>query len=370
VALKRIKSGWQVYVYDPRIKRKRYVGVRAKHGDAKDLEREALRDAKGTPRRGALTIREYALQWLDDHHGAGTRRPSPTTRQVNELNLRRFIEDHGDKALDAITRREALRWAKQNRHRAKTVSAMYNDAVDDEDTAANPFGNRRAKQSDERKLIAPLTEAEIDTLAGLALDRWGRDGYGQVARAWVLFGAWVGTRPGETFSVTWQDLDLRDGLVTVRRIKGRRQTDTIVLPSIVVDAIQLMPRVPSTSGLVFPTVNGKRVEKGSLRYYWDPVRSAFRATTTQDRWDALCEGQPDLDFYVLRHFCASLIVARGGNEYDVAAQLGNTPEVCRRTYIHSYEDQQRDRLRGLLERPEPVVDITSRRSLGGNRGGK
>jgi integrase len=156
----------------------------------------------------------------------------------------------------------------------------------------------------------------------------------------------------------------------VQRIKGRRQTDTIVLPSIVADAVQAMPRVDNPAGLVFPTVSGKRVEKGSLRYYWDPVRSAFRAKVTRDRWDALCEGQTDLDFYVLRHYCASLIVARGGNEYDVAAQLGNTPEVCRRTYIHSYEDRQRDRLRGLLERPEPVVDLTSRRSRGGKRGGK
>jgi integrase len=361
VALKRIKSGWQVYIYDPALKRKRYVGVRAKHGDAKDLEREALRQAKGSPAGETLTIREYAAQWLDDHHGEGTRRPSATTRQVNELNLRRFLEDHGDKPLDAITRREALRWAKANRHRAKTVSAMFNDAVDDEEAKANPFANRRAKQSDERRHIAPLTEDEVDRLAQIALDRWGADGYGQVARAWVLFGAWVGTRPGETFGVRWQDLDLRDGLVTVQRIKGRRQTDTIVLPSPVADAIQTMPRY---GDLVFPTVQGKRVEKGALRYYWDPVRSAFRLTVTRDRWQALCEGQQDLDFYVLRHFCASLIVERGGNEYDVAAQLGNTPEVCRRTYIHSYEDRQRDRLRGLLERPEPVVDISERRRRG------
>jgi integrase len=358
MALKRIKSGWQIYVYDPAIKRKRYVGVRATHKDAKALEREAVGQGK-TP-AGALTIREYATQWLDDHHGEGTRRPAATTRQVNEMNLRRFLDDHGDRAMDAISRREALRWAKANKHRAKTVSAMFNDAVDDEECKANPFANRRAKQSDERRHIAPLTEVEVETLARIALERWGKDGYGQVAKAWVMFGAWVGTRPGETFGVTWQDLDLRDGLVTVKRIKGRRQSDTIVLPSIVGDAIQGMPRIPNQDGLVFPTVQGKRVEKGALRYYWDPVRSAFRQTVTVERWEALCEGQLDLDFYVLRHYCASLIVERGGNEYDVAAQLGNTPEVCRRTYIHSYEDRQRDRLRGLLERPT-VIDLEAER---------
>lgn len=358
MALKRIKSGWQIYLYDPATKTKKYRGVRAKHADAKQLERELL--GEGKPAAGNLTIREYAAQWLDDHHGQGTRRPSPTTRQVNELNLRRFLDDHGDKALDAITRREALRWAKQNQHRAKTVSAMFNDAVDDEDAKANPFGNRRAKQSDERRHIAPLTETEVDTLARLALERWGEDGYGMVARAWVLFGAWVGTRPGETFGVRWQDLDLRDGLVTVQRIKGRRQTDTIVLPSPAADAIQSMPRVPNLDGLVFPTVSGRRVEKGSLSYYWSPIRAGFQAVTTTERWRELLGGQKDLAYYVLRHHCASKIVANGGNEYDVARQLGNTPEVARQTYIHDFEQEGRDRLRRLLE-PPALVDLTAAR---------
>ena len=101
-----------------------------------------------------------------------------------------------------------------------------------------------------------------------------------------------------------------------------------------------MPRIPNLDGLMFPTVSGKRIEKGSLRYYWDPVRSAFRQTVPAERWAALCEGQQDLDSTTSGTF-ASLIVDRGGDEYDVAAQLGNTPEVCRRTYIHSYKDRHR-----------------------------
>jgi integrase len=368
MALKRIKSGWQIYVYDPATKTKKYRGVRAKWSDAKDLERTLLSEQKGTAKPGTLTIREYAAQWLEHHHGQGTRRPALTSRQVNESNLRRFLNDYGDQALDSITRREALRWSKLdgNQHRAKTVSAMFNDAVDDEEVTANPFANRRVKEQRGRRDIHPLTEEEVNRLADIALERWGPEGYGLIVRAAVLFAAWVGTRPGETFSVTWADLNLRDGLVTVHRIKGRQQTDTLVLPSVVADAIRAMP---SPSGaLVFPTIRGKHVEKGSLRYIWEPVRSAFRQTVSRERWDELCEGQPDLDFYVCRHFCASVIVERGGNEFDVAAQLGNTVEVCRETYIHSYADSQRERLRGLLERPH-VVDLSAARErrIGGDK---
>src|SRR5215216_4219442 len=102
MALKRIKSGWQIYLYDSQTKTKKYRGVRAKHGDARHLERTLLAEAKGKPKIGSLTIREYADQWLEHHHGQGTRRPSSTTRQVNEGNLRRFLADYGDRALDSV----------------------------------------------------------------------------------------------------------------------------------------------------------------------------------------------------------------------------------------------------------------------------
>jgi integrase len=90
-----------------------------------------------------------------------------------------------------------------------------------------------------------LTEDEIGLLAGIALRHWGPDGYGPVARAWVLFGAWVGCRPGETFTVQAENLNFADGLVTVRRVKkrgGRYPLDEIVLPGAAVDAIRAMPR--------------------------------------------------------------------------------------------------------------------------------
>jgi integrase len=62
-----------------------------------------------------------------------------------------------------------------------------------------PVRGRRQEESRERKHIHPLTEDEVDRLADIALRHWGSDGYGLVARAWVLFAAWVGCRPGETF---------------------------------------------------------------------------------------------------------------------------------------------------------------------------
>ncbi|HEU4975707.1 MAG TPA: site-specific integrase [Baekduia sp.] len=358
-----------MYVYDPAIKAKRYVGSREKLRDARELEREkaaefaALAGRKAT---GDETMADYAAEWLEHHHGPGTRRPRPTTRGVNEANLRPFLSDFGARRLDGgITRTEALRWARQHQHNAKTVSAMLNDAVDEERCAGNPFANRRQPEGRERKFIHPLTEEEVDRLATIGLRTWGEDGYGRVVRAWILFGAWVGCRPGETFSVERQHLDFAAGEVRIRRVKkrgGSYPTDTVVLPRAAIAALRAI-ELPK-AGPIFTTVTGAAIVKGALRYYWDPIRTAFRQTASDGRWEELLDGSEDgksLDYYCLRHFCASQIVARGGNEYDVSAQLGNSPQVARETYIHSYVLEANERNRRFLDGGADVVELDARR---------
>ncbi len=324
-----------VRVYNPAIGRKKYVGTYQTLKEAKAGEREAA--ASKRPDR-ELAVAEYAAEWLRVRHGPSTRRPAERTQAHNEGMLRPFLADFGTRRLDSISRRDALAWARDHPGNAKAVSALYNDAIDDEVCSSNPFANRRQPQSRERKDIAPLTEDEVGRLADIALEHWGPQTYGLVARAWVLFGAWVGCRPGETFGVRAADLNLDAGEVTIRRVKRRGSdypTDVVVLPQAAADAIQQMP-ILQYRGPIFRTITGALMAKGALRYHWDPIRCAFRQTISSERCEALLGGQENLDFYVLRHFVASIIVARGGNEFDVAAQLGDSPEVARRTYIHSY----------------------------------
>lgn len=349
-----------VYVYDPSKGRKVYVGSRKNlrgEDGAKALEMaKTVEFARATPAAAqALTIAEYAAEWFDLHHGPGTRRPAGSTLKVNEGNMRAFLKDFGGRPLDGVNRREALRWAKAHKHNAVVVCAMFNDAIDDEACDANPFAGRRQEESRERKHIHPLTEEEVERLADFAFRHWGSDGYGLVARAWVLFAAWVGCRPGETFSVTAQDLDFARGEVTIKRVKKRGgvyPTDVVVLPAVAIDAIRAMPAVP-VHGPLFTTVTGKPFSKGNLRYHWEPIRAAFRATVTESRWRELLddvEGDgKDLAFYTLRHHCASIMADRGASMADIAHQLGNSEAVCRETYVHAFVDRANDRVRGLLD---------------------
>jgi integrase len=375
------KGSRPVYVYDPAVKRKVYVGSRVKlrgAGGAEELERqkaeEFARRASGEPTAvedGGYTIRSWAAEWLQEHHGPDTKRPVRSSHTVNQGNLKLFLKEFGDLPLTgkgSLGRKAALGFAKTHPQGAKTASAMFNDAIDLEICDKNPMANRRLPGRRERKFIKSLTEQEVDRVAQIALDEWGSDGYGLVAQAWVLFGAWVGTRPGETFRVERADMDFDAGTVDVTRIKkrgGRYPTDTIILPDQAIQAIKRIPDLPM-EGPAFRTVRGTPFDKGSLRYYWDPIRARFRQTVTDERWSGLLDGTEDgqhFDFYTLRHRVGSHIVTQGGNEYDASHQLGNSPQVCRATYIHQDTDQRNERNRKFLV-SSTVVDLDARRKKG------
>jgi integrase len=115
---------------------------------------------------------------------------------------------------------------------------------------------------------------------------------------------------------------------------------------------------------MFRTVTGKEMVKGSLSYHWTPIRSGFRGKVSEERWEALTAGERDLDLYVLRHRVASVMADRGATAREIAEQLGNTPEVCERTYIHPFSDDVRERNRKLLDQPA-VVEL---RAVGTERG--
>ena len=89
---------------------------------------------------------------------------------------------------------------------------------------------------------------------------------------------------------------------------------------------------------MFTTTTGKRFSKTSHYYYWRAVRFAF--------------GRSGMDFYELRHFCATELLRLGVSHADVAIQLGHTDggALVMSTYGHPSENDARDRLRAAFDR--------------------
>lgn len=155
----------------------------------------------------------------------------------------------------------------------------------------NPFANLRLEQSRGRKDLVALTEDELHELGDTAARVLGD--YGPTFRSMILFAGYVGLRPGELFALERGDL----------------------------------------LSWLFVTGRGRQFRKSSLLYYWNPVRAAF--------------GRPGMDFYELRHFCATHLLELGVSHADVAVQLGHTDggALVMSTYGHPSEDGARERLK-------------------------
>lgn len=341
---------------------------------ARQAEREAIAGAAG-PGSGER-LRDFAARWPDDYP-----RPKLSTQRTNESAAKRIAEDVeavrdgnrlfvlGDLKLGAITRPQARAYCLARPHYLRAaLSAMFGDAVNDGIVPLNPFARLGLPQSKGRKAIKALTEAEVELLADCALEAHAE--YGPTFRAMILFSAYTGLRPGEVFGVRWGDIDFARAEVGVERrlyaghcdLPKNGERRDVILPPPAAEALRAMPRTLSGDE-VFRSKRGKPYSTILLRSYWLPVRSAFEARLAPARADELAQarGKPHLDYYELRHFCATMLLERGVDAADVALQLGHTDGgiLVRRLYGHPDKAAARDRLRAAFA--APVIDISQAR---------
>jgi integrase len=330
VIVKRGQS-YGVSVYDPGTKRKRWVGTFSTLRTAREAEREAGRGARVT--RG-ITCAGFADRWLVEYA-----RPAAATRSSYRYALKRFRADWGGMRLAEVARPEARAWSLlQPQSNVRVARAMFSDAINDGlHPGPNPFAGLRLEQPRGRKDLDALTEAEVYRLADCAIAVHGS--YGQTFRAMILFAAYVGLRPGELFALERSDLDADlirirrslDGTGRIKLPKNNRER-IVVLPPPAREALRHMP-TRADLPWVFATARGRRFSQGSLTYCWRPVRAAF--------------GRPQMDFYELRHFCATHLLELGVSHADVAVQLGHRDggRLVMSTYGHPSEDGARERLK-------------------------
>ena len=307
-----------------------WVGTFATKREARQAEREALT----RPDLGNETCADFAARWLTDFP-----RKRASTRKTYEYDLRPFVAEFGKFRLGDVTRRQARDWAIKHQSAVATIRAMFNDALDEDPRVApsNPFANLRLAQSRGRRDLRVISEEDLHDLANTALGAHGT--YGPTFRACILFAAYVGCRPAEMVMLKWSDISddevrIRESLGTTGEVtlpkNGRVRR--VILPPAARDALREMPR-RADSPYVFTTKRGKRLSKSSHFYYWQSVRAAF--------------GRPEMDFYELRHFCATHLLELGVSHADVAVQLGHTDggALVMSTYGHPSEDAARARLK-------------------------
>jgi integrase len=282
-------GGYGVAVYDSVAKRKRWVGTFSTLREAREAERLA---AASPAARGNDSCAAVAERWLTDNA-----RPAPASQRTYRYALQGFSRDFARVRLRDVDKLTARAWARtQAQSNVRVVRALFTDAINDGlHPGPNPFGNVRLEQPRGRKDLVALTAAQVTDLADAALGCHGD--FGPTFRAMILFAAYVGLRPGELYALERKDV-ADDEVWIIRNLDGTGQLKApknghervVTLPPPAREALaDVAARIDEPWLFLTPRV--RRFSKGSLRYYWRPVRAAA--------------GRPEMDFYELRHFCAT-----------------------------------------------------------------
>jgi integrase len=334
---KRPNGRWAAQVYDPSTGRMTQLGTFGTRQDARAAEVDALRSRTAG---GSEPIKSFAARWTTDYP-----RPKPSTNLHNAERIKRFAKEHGNRRIDSFTVDEARRWALEHPYTLPSLRAMFNDARRSGLIVVNPFSALGLDRSKGRRELRSewLTEKDIDKLAEAARGTF-EDDYGLIFAPMIVFAAYTGLRPGELFALRFSDLR-GDTIEVARAADSRTRTvglpkngrgRTVVYPSKAREAIETMP-VLEGQELVFVSPRGVQFWNNTLSWCWRGVKNAA--------------GRPRMDWYELRHFCATHLLELGLSPADVAVQLGHTDggALVMSTYGHPSERAARARILAAMD---------------------
>ncbi len=339
-------------------KRKYLYGKTRK--EAYDKLQKAMRDQEqGKLAMGPQqTVNQYIEDWLENVHRPALRENSYVLyRQLLDLHI---LPTLGHVKLQKLTSQQIQTlYARKLKDglSAETVRAMhrllhkaFDDAVHWKRMNENPCDN--AKQPRKVKYeIHLLTQEQARMMLDVA--------QGHTLEALLTMAVATGMRRGELLSLKWQDINVEERRLQIRRtmnrIAGRgivesepkteKSKRTIMLPQFVIDALMLHRkrqaeiRVKAGSAwqendLVFPNTIGK-----------------FMATQDMlNRFKKLLKeaGLPNMRFHDLRHSAATIMLGMGVHPKLVQELLGHSNiSITLDTYSHVLPSMQRDMMDGL-----------------------
>ncbi|WP_242511294.1 tyrosine-type recombinase/integrase [Pengzhenrongella frigida] len=293
------------------------------------------------------TFEDYANDWL-------AHRPlKSSTRVLYRRQLdKELIKTWGDRTLSSIAPADVRDWhalllPKRPTERAHIYSLLrtiLGTAVADDVIPANPCRVRGAGQTRRAKPIKPATLPELTALTAAMPERY---------RLAILLGAWCQLRFGEASELRRRDIDMKDGVVRVRRgvtwLTGKPVVDTPkteagvrdiaipphLLPVVKTHMLDHVARGPEA--LLFPRKPGVNEQTSP---------STFTGMFNKAKIEA---GRPDLRFHMMRHTGATLAAASGATLAELMARLGHTTPAMALKYQHASADRDRVLARALSD---------------------
>ena len=290
------------------------------------------------PRAAApVTLAAYSKTWL------ASRDLSPSTRLLYTNVLKHVLPALGDTPLPALTPAAVREWhAKLKGETGPTMRAhaysllrtILNTAVADEVIVTNPCRVRGAGSAKRARAIQPASLAELETLVKAMPERY---------RLMALLAAWCALRFGELAELRRSDIDVKAGVVHVRRgvirgaageaVKGPKseagKRDVNIPPHLMpLVHDHLITHVERGPGaLLFPAASGGHMSPSALYAVYHQAREAA--------------GRPDLRFHDLRHTGAVLAAATGATLAELMARLGHSTVSAALRYQHAAAERDK-----------------------------
>lgn len=213
----------------------------------------------------------------------------------------------------------------QRAHCYTLLRTILATAVTDDLLPANPCRIRGAGAAKRVKQVRPASVAELEKLVQAMPEKY---------RLMVLLAAWCALRFGELTELRRKDVDLRNGVIRVRRgvvwvdckpVVGPPKSDAgirdVAIPPHLVPLIKAHVRDHAGIELLFPSPQGIQLTTSTLYASWWPARRKA--------------GRTDLRFHDLRHTGAVLAAQTGATLAELMARLGHSTPGAALRYQHA-----------------------------------
>ena len=212
--------------------------------------------------------------------------------------------------------------------------AVFRIAEKSGDIRRNPMDNVKSPEID-------TPEAEVFPRADIEkiLNHARKDPFGYA----ILLALYTGMRPGEIAALKWQDINLNDQIITVRRTTGRveggyglrEQTKTRRIRRIVMfpELVDVLTELQKTDGSIVFVLHDKTGKWLSP----DQLRRRYEAFFRRMNHDLKLQGESAVNIlspHKCRHSFATYLLAGGANIRAVQNVLGHASVSTTQKYTH------------------------------------
>lgn len=310
-------------------------------GQRLDVQCGIWSPGRRTPLGQGITLGEYADEWLR------TRTLRPTTlANYRQYLTSRVLPDLGDVPLTRLSPATIRNWhARQDPTRPTAranayglLKAILNTAVDEDLISSNPCKIRGGSSKRPARPVVPATPDEIDVMAAAM-----PDGYGSMLQV----AAWCGPRSGELRELRRKDLDLKAGVIRIRRAVSHVPPGQVIVGPTKSDAGERDVHIPPHLVPLLRRHVTERVAADQEALLWpspgDPAKQ-LRPSGLDRMWYPAREaaGRDDMRWHDLRHTGATLASLAGATLKETMARIGHSTPNAALLYQHASDVRGRE----------------------------